>query len=50
MGKGYFSLYGNGHDQMEASGSFKQGKVCFHTRYSKVTELTARSCNVGPNR
>lgn len=35
---------------MEASGSFKQGEVCFHAAYSEVTELIARSCNVGPNR
>jgi len=34
---------------VEASGIFKQGEVCFHTMYSDVTKLTARSCNVGPN-
>lgn len=48
IGKGHFSLYGNREDQMEASGSFKEGEVCFHTTYSEVTELAARSCNVGP--
>lgn len=48
--EGLFPSYGNREDQMEASGSFKEGEVCFPTTYSEVTEFTARSCNAGPNR